>query len=137
MIWASSGDVEVFQQGGDRVPDMVNRDHANVVLLADPAERADEVSRLDRAASPAGEDQVSTGPGRAHIQAAAGWHGGVVSCLRVQAQVLNADDLVGLVRGQRVPDRDAVGWHVQFVGAWERIIGREGSASAGTGSSSR
>jgi hypothetical protein len=54
------------------VPDVVNGDYANLVLVADSSEGADEVPWLDRPAGAAGEDQVCAGPGRAHVEAVAG-----------------------------------------------------------------
>jgi len=54
---------------GDRVPDVVHGDHADLVLVADAPEGPDEVPRFDRPASAACEDQVRAGPGRAHVEA--------------------------------------------------------------------
>ena len=44
-------DAQVLQERGDRMPDVVNRDHVDVVLLADAPEGADEVPGPDRAAT--------------------------------------------------------------------------------------
>jgi hypothetical protein len=80
-------DGEVFQERGDGVPDVVDGDHADVVLLADAAEGADEVPRLDRSARAAGEDQVGAGPGRARAEAVAGLLGELcLECLAGEAE---------------------------------------------------
>ena len=47
------------------MPQVVDLDEPDLVVVADPAERAHEVAGLDRPAGSGGEDEVSVGPGRA------------------------------------------------------------------------
>lgn len=55
----------------------------------------------------------------------------------VDLDVLDADDFLPLVRSDRVPDGHVVRGQVKFVGTWNRVTLRNGSARVGTGSSSR
>jgi hypothetical protein len=74
---------------------MMNLDHAQLVVVADPAERADQVPGLDRKAAAGGEHQAGVLPGPAEGLAVGGlllltgeqrgaglaWDGKVTGCL--------------------------------------------------------
>jgi hypothetical protein len=47
------------------VPQLVHGDHTDLVIVADPAERANQVPGLDRQAAAGGEDQAGVLPGTA------------------------------------------------------------------------
>jgi hypothetical protein len=59
------GDVELFRQRRRRVPKVKNLDHADLVVIADTAERARQVPRLDRQAAACTEDKAGVLPGPA------------------------------------------------------------------------
>jgi hypothetical protein len=56
-------DAEVLKQGCGGVPQMVDLDVAELVLVADAVERADEITRLDGSACLGGEDEAVVLPG--------------------------------------------------------------------------
>ena len=62
-LGVASRDAKVLQQRGDRVPDVMDLDQPDVVVIADASERPDEVARLHRTAGPGGEDEAGALPG--------------------------------------------------------------------------
>jgi hypothetical protein len=57
--------VQFLEQRRGGVPEVMNLDHAQVVAVADPAERADQVPGVDGPAAAGGEDQAGVLPGPA------------------------------------------------------------------------
>jgi len=49
------------------VPDVVDLDDPDLVVVADAPEGSDEVARFDRPPRPGGEDDAGCRPGRAHV----------------------------------------------------------------------
>ena len=64
-------DMKLLQQRGRCVPQMVHRDHADLVIVADPPEGADKVPGLDRQTAASSEDQARVLPGSAEDRTAA------------------------------------------------------------------
>jgi hypothetical protein len=88
---------EVFEQRPDRVTKAMDLDDPDLVVVADAAERPDQVPRLDRPPGASGEHQAEVGPGAAHV-----------SAVGVLALGLELERLVD--DAERCPALDWVGW---------------------------
>ena len=66
-------DAEVLKQGRGGVPQMVDLDVAELVLVVDAVERADEITRLDGSACLGGEDEAVVLPSAAELLASVAW----------------------------------------------------------------
>lgn len=59
----TSRHAKVFEQGSSRVPQGMDTDLPDTGVVADPGERADEITRLNRPPRPGSEDQPGIRPG--------------------------------------------------------------------------
>jgi hypothetical protein len=60
---------KVLQHRPNRLAQVVDLDQPDLVVIADPAERPDKISRLHRPPGPGGEDKSNFWPGDTHLSA--------------------------------------------------------------------
>jgi hypothetical protein len=72
VLASRAGTPRSLSQRADRVPDVVDLDEADLVVIADAPEGADEVARFDRPPGPRGEHEPGFRPSSAHVDAVGG-----------------------------------------------------------------
>jgi hypothetical protein len=105
---------KLLKQRRGGVPQCVNADTADAVVIADAGEGPDEVARLDRPSRLGGEDQACVGPRRAEMFAVA-----LLSLAAVgqrmssqpEKREIPASVVAALADPERTPEQNHQGWY--------------------------
>ena len=68
----AGGNAQVLEQRADRMPDVVDLDEPDLVVVADAPEGADEVARFDGPPGASSEHESGFWPGRSHVDSVGG-----------------------------------------------------------------